>query len=67
MLPYAADFKKAGVSSIRIDGRAMTNKELESTIKDYRRALQGASITEPENFDFTRGHYFRGVVSKMES
>ena len=67
MLPYAADFKNAGVSSIRIDGRAMTNKELETTIKDYRRALQGAVLTEPENFDFTRGHYFRGVVSKMES
>ena len=65
MLPYAADFKKAGVSAIRIDGRAMTNEELENIIKDYSRALQGASLTEPENFDFTRGHYFRGV-SKME-
>ena len=63
MLPYAADFKKAGISKIRIDGRAMPVSELENTIKNYRRALQGDIINEPENLDFTRGHYFRGVVS----
>ena len=65
MLPYAADFKKTGVSAIRIDGRAMTNEELENIIKDYHRALQGEQLSESEDFDFTRGHYFRGV-SKME-
>ena len=64
MLPYAAEFKRVGVSAIRIDGRAMTATELTNTVKDYRRALQGEQLTEPENFDFTRGHYFCGVTSK---
>ena len=64
MLSYVADFKKAGISAIRIDARAMSSKELDITIKNYRRALFGDSIAEDNDFDFTRGHYFRGILLK---
>ena len=64
MLPYVADFRKAGISAIRIDGRAMTATELANTVKDYSRTLHGEQLIESEDFDFTRGHYFRGVTSK---
>ena len=62
MLPHVNEFKKSGVSKIRIDGRSMTLDELKMTIKNYRLAMNGESINEGDNI--TRGHYFRGVNSK---
>ena len=60
MLPYASEFFKSGVNRIRIDGRAMSNNELEETIKKYRLSLIGESVVEDD--EITRGHYFRGVT-----
>ena len=58
MIPYAKDFKQLGIK-IRIDGRFFDKDELETTIKKYRSSMNGETVEE--NFEFTRGHYFRGV------
>ena len=66
MLPYVHDLKNAGIGAFRIDGRYLSNDELVQTVQVYRRAFNGDSLNETnisENLDFTRGHYFRGVIS----
>ena len=63
MLPYASNLKDIGISQLRIDGRYLSDSELSSTVKNYTRTLQGDTLSEPADFDFTRGHYFRGVTS----
>lgn len=58
MLPHTSDFKRLNIA-MRIDGRYFSNVELNSLIKKYRSSINGDTVNE--DFDFTRGHYFRGV------
>ncbi|MBR6889076.1 MAG: U32 family peptidase [Selenomonadaceae bacterium] len=53
MIEYRADF--GGVARIRVDCRALTLEETAQVVRAYK--FGGAEI---ENF--TRGHYFRGVI-----
>ena len=59
MLPHVKTLAEIGVKNLRIDGRALNEIELSKIIRDYKLALDGESLEE--KFDFTRGHYFRGV------
>ncbi|MBR1860110.1 MAG: DUF3656 domain-containing protein [Selenomonadaceae bacterium] len=59
MIPYTADFIDMGINRLRIDGRAMTKAELSSTIKNYRKSINGQTPMEDEGI--TRGHYFRKI------
>ena len=59
MLPHVKTLAEAGVNSLRIDGRFLSTRELDKIVKSYRAALDGEELEE--DFDFTRGHYFRGV------
>ena len=61
MLPHIKTLKDTGIEFLRIDARYIPNNELSNTIKLYLRTLSGDSISEPDDFDFTRGHFFRGV------
>ncbi|MBR6906211.1 MAG: U32 family peptidase, partial [Selenomonadaceae bacterium] len=71
MLPYAADFGAAGIRRIRIEGRGMEGEELAEAIRSYQeikllspKELERMQddIQAKEGRDFTRGHYFRGVL-----
>ena len=61
MLPHIKTLMDTDIKFLRIDARYIPNNELSNTIKLYLRTLSGDSISEPDDFDFTRGHFFRGV------
>ena len=54
-----------GVSTVRIDGRAMTLDELSASVRAYRQELLGGT-PQLDRAGSTRGHFFRGVVSRPE-
>ena len=71
MLPHAMKFTPMGVATIRIEAKAMTDGEIRHIVKAYRKAIklpaeldesQEAWVKEQEGNEFTRGHYFRGVL-----
>ena len=71
MLPYAADFDAAGIRRIRIEGRGMEGEELAEAIRSYQEIkllspqeleIMQDKLREKEGKEFTRGHYFRGVL-----
>ena len=71
MLPYGADFGRAGIRRIRIEGRAMEADELSRVIRAYQEIKEAppGAVENPmedlrhiEGKDITRGHYFRGVL-----
>lgn len=73
MLPYVAQFAKAGVNSIRIEAKAEETGRLVRIVQLYRRLLDGNSktveelaeqIASIEREHITRGHYFRGVLKE---
>ena len=71
MLPYAADFGRAGIRRIRIEGRALEQNELVRLIRAYQEMKRYPTelsekrkkeLCETEGNEITRGHYFRGVM-----
>ncbi|HCB93412.1 MAG TPA: peptidase U32 [Selenomonas sp.] len=71
MLPYGADFGRAGIRRMRIEGRAMEAEELSNVIRAYQEIKEAppGAVENPmedlrhiEGKDITRGHYFRGVL-----
>ncbi|WP_196595055.1 DUF3656 domain-containing U32 family peptidase [Pectinatus frisingensis] len=72
MLAHIPDVQNAGISRIRIDGRYETANKLESIVKIYHEVLQRGkhhkifksnSIESIEGTNFTRGHFFRGILN----
>ncbi len=71
MIPHAARFARIGVERLRVDGRAMTPKEIGEIVRAYREFLyydeelseaQKERARRIEGAEVTRGHYFRGVM-----
>ena len=71
MLPHAMKFKAAGVDTLQIEAKAMTEKEITAIVRAYLQAMklpadldevQEAALKTQEGSDITRGHYFRGVL-----
>ena len=72
MLPYAADFGRAGIRRIRIEGRAMEAGELRKMVRAYQEMkvcpvglleARQEEMRQAEGAGITRGHYFRGVCN----
>ncbi|WP_196594342.1 DUF3656 domain-containing U32 family peptidase [Pectinatus sottacetonis] len=71
MLAHIPDLSHIGLSRIRIDGRYMNINKLKQTVKIYKEVLkkgkyhpifQNNSIETIEGSNFTRGHFFRGII-----
>lgn len=71
MLPHVPRLARAGLASLRIDGKAMDAPEVGRITRLYRELLdagedhpllKGDNIKAVEHGDITRGHYFRGVL-----
>ena len=73
MLPYVAQFKRAGVNVLRIEAKGEESIRLGSIVSLYRQLLDtdhdisrelGDQIAAIEREHITRGHYFRGVLKE---
>ena len=62
---------RAGITTLRIEGRGTAPDELQRTVSAYRDAMKlSLPLTEEEEKrlqmqegnDITRGHYFRGIL-----
>ena len=71
MLPHAMKFPRLGVQTLRLEARDLAPVEIKRLTRAYRKAMswpeepdeaQQAWAAEQEGTDFTRGHYFRGVM-----
>lgn len=71
MLPHVMKFAAMGIERLRIEGRGYDGQELSSVVRNYRECMRyGGALKESEERriqamegdDFTRGHYFRGVL-----
>ena len=70
MLPHVQRFAAMGIDRIRIEGRYYGGRQLAAIVQRYGEFLRGGPLTAEEEKrcqiaegkDFTRGHYFRGVL-----
>lgn len=70
MMPHLKRFSALGIDRIRIEGRYANGQHLADLVKRYGAFLRGDPLTaeeekrcqEAEGTNFTRGHYFRGVL-----
>ncbi len=68
MLPHIYKFKTMGIQRIRIEGKYMSPAEVGRVTGNYHDIIAGnqqysdAELVQMEPKDFTRGHYFRGVL-----
>lgn len=71
MMPHAMKFRAAGIETMQIEAKALTEGEIRHILKAYKKVLtfpaesdeaQLAWIHEQEGTDITRGHFFRGVL-----
>ena len=59
-LPHLAQVKRSGVGYLRIEGRTKDPEWIRTTVDLYRRGLAGDKVAIQG--EFTKGHYFRGVL-----
>ena len=71
LLPHVPKILRAGITTLRIEGRGTAPDELQRTVSAYRDAMKlSLPLTEEEEKrlqmqegnDITRGHYFRGIL-----
>lgn len=62
MLGFTQKFVQLGIDYLRIDARYMSGPEMVGHIKDYKMALAGIEKQLGTNNNYTKGHYFRGVL-----
>lgn len=62
MLGFVQKFIELGIDYLRIDARYMAAEEMCAHIKDYKLALAGIEKNLQTNNNYTKGHYFRGVL-----
>ncbi|MDQ0202689.1 DUF3656 domain-containing U32 family peptidase [Pectinatus haikarae] len=72
MLSHVPDLCELGLERLRIDGRYMNSTKLHETVKLYREVIskgkyhkifQNDLVENIEGTNFTRGHFFRGILS----
>ncbi|TCS78006.1 DUF3656 domain-containing U32 family peptidase [Pectinatus cerevisiiphilus] len=72
MLAHVPDLIELGLNRLRIDGRYMSSSKLTETVKLYKEVMhkgkyhkifQNNLIEKIEGNNFTRGHFFRGILS----
>ena len=71
LLPHVPKILRAGITTLRIEGRGTAPDELRRTVSAYMDAMKlSLPLTEEEEKrlqmqegnDITRGHYFRGIL-----
>lgn len=62
MLGFVQKLIQLGINYLRIDARYMGGAEMTAHIKDYKMALAGIEKNLQTNNNYTKGHYFRGVL-----
>lgn len=70
MLPYAQRLRIMGVSTLRIEAKALSCEEISHIVSAFHTSLANKSqkamdkewLKDQEGDDITRGHYFRGVL-----
>ena len=71
MLPHVMKFRRLGVQTLRLEAKALSPAEIKRITRAYSKALslpekldeaQQAWAASEEGTEFTRGHYFRGVM-----
>lgn len=60
LLSHLEQVQASGVSYVRIEGRTKDPDWIEQVVGAYRRGLSGEQVNLPG--DYTKGHYFRGVL-----
>jgi len=73
MLSHLPDLSASGIDRLRIDGRYMDCNKLDKIVKLYKEVLAKGKyhklfqnnnmLEEAEGSNFTRGHFFRGILS----
>ncbi|HHU62410.1 MAG: U32 family peptidase [Bacillota bacterium] len=61
LITHINQLKVSGVEYFRIEGRLKDAQSLSNLVDLYRRGLQGENA-ELQGKEFTKGHYFRGVL-----
>lgn len=61
LLDHVEQVRQSGISYLRIEGRTKSPQWIHETVTLYCLALQGDRVELP-NQEFTKGHYFRGVL-----
>lgn len=68
MVPHIGKFKKIGIHRVRVEGKFMAAAEVERIVSIYYKLIKtgqqysDGEFAEMEPTDYTRGHYFRGVL-----
>ncbi len=70
MLPYAQRMRSMGISTLRIEAKALSCGEISRIVSAFHVSLSNKSkkakdkewLKKQEGDDITRGHYFRGVL-----
>jgi putative protease len=60
LLNHLERVRESGVSYLRIEGRTKDPEWISAAVSAYRQGLDGEEVELPE--EFTKGHYFRGVL-----
>ncbi|HBG00099.1 MAG TPA: hypothetical protein DDW87_00790 [Firmicutes bacterium] len=60
LLKHLAQVRQSGVRYVRIEGRTKDAGWIKATVDLYKRGLAGEDVELPG--EFTKGHYFRGVL-----
>lgn len=56
------DLISTGINSIRLVFTTESGKVCHDIINEYRAAIDGKSVQKPPENQFTRGHFYRGVI-----
>ncbi len=58
----ADDLMRTGINSIRLVFTTESAKQCAEIISEYKSALDGQAVKKPADNQFTRGHFYRGVL-----
>ncbi len=58
----ADDLLRTGINSIRLVFTTESAKQCAEIISEYKSALDGQAVKKPADNQFTRGHFYRGVL-----
>ena len=58
----ADDLLRTGINSIRLVFTTESAKQCAEIIREYKSALDGQAVKKPADNQFTRGHFYRGVL-----
>lgn len=61
MADKAGDLKKLKINAVRLIFTVENFEQCDKIINMYKYAMEGNTVSKPEENSFTRGHYYRGV------